>query len=1073
MNDVEQVLSANQQISAEFLHFLTNELINNHVLERKFLIELQTNPDLVKKYEHIDRTWNIKVVSDVLHDLNNYVRVYLHRFKSVMGERIPSLSKQKYLEVDTIVERPTVSLCESQNFLRVIYPFMIQQIKMWGCQVLFAQQINSLIERPKKADTMKSTHLQGSQENIQKKVPFTSKPKQDIINTPVARIDLITLLLGSADCIVASDIIRIMSKFPLAMPLVLCDLQKERYVFMLPLFREVIIKWEAKAGKIHENYLFRSPFKMIMSFRIGCNGKDCPGKSAIINQIMKKDNFFSSRGEPGGKYGKPCTLDGSIEFTWLTEETCGDALWKQVLEPHYGSGDNQLILLANLHGDINDYWHFLNMFELFFPSYLIFVMPVVSDDKVKPVDFLKSAVSQGRLHYIYVDPENHDEEDYEDQCVIKTSWLHSDENLEMLRNSITKAISTASIQDEIDVKLTGTRLVLAESPCTDLSTAVIQFIKENKCQSSKKHLKSVKCSMPKHAKIKTKLTTKLSTLMSIFLQIFRRPHHEINKAILHIETELCFLSDTESLSAREIVQTLKKKRSTLLGLGKQNEEDLKNIDLKITKAMDKVDEIYLGLEHFFRELCDIYQDNLSTAKPNKVLLDLPKYCADLLLAGSAVELLNGDSATLSVEWLFAICKWVDKKRPNLRVFVVSIIGLQSSGKSTLLNALFSCKFSVAVGRCSRGLFMRLAFLRDCLVMEYGFDAFLLIDSEGLGSPEKMNDEKSEQNDQLMATLAMGVSDLTMINVFGESITQVTEIMQIAILAMVRLEKTDMASDILVIQHLQERNELRLSAGKESFCIALNEAFNLAQKHCTDMGALDTACLNNLVRRIQSETFLKQFSPLKDGASVNAPPSEAYHKDVVELYKSILSVSKDLKNKHTILTWSKIVGSYWSCAKEENFALRFKNAKKMIEFIDRERKLASIRDSIEYTFGHHKESYEHLMRRQINDNNYDKKEYLLQVDNGLRDIPMRYPSDMVFVHMHTMQTMLGSNACQFCKNTQTSIDNIYEDVDGTDQEMETHELVKTYIKRVFSNAHDMLSQMFDAMVVENNFSFIMS
>lgn len=36
--------------------------------------------------------------------------------------------------------------------------------------------------------------------------------------------------------------------------------------------------------------------------------------------------------------------------------------------------------------------------------------------------------------------------------------------------------------------------------------------------------------------------------------------------------------------------------------------------------------------------------------------------------------------------------------------MLSILGPQSSGKSTLLNYLFGCQFSSSVGRCTRGVY---------------------------------------------------------------------------------------------------------------------------------------------------------------------------------------------------------------------------------------------------------------------------------------------------------------------------------------------------------------------------------
>jgi hypothetical protein len=82
------------------------------------------------------------------------------------------------------------------------------------------------------------------------------------------------------------------------------------------------------------------------------------------------------------------------------------------------------------------------------------------------------------------------------------------------------------------------------------------------------------------------------------------------------------------------------------------------------------------------------------------------------MIGQAIELLNGDEGVISGSILTSVCKKVCDLFPNLRIYVVSILGLQSSGKSTLLNAMFSCKFAVSVGRCTRGLFMRLLFIDE-------------------------------------------------------------------------------------------------------------------------------------------------------------------------------------------------------------------------------------------------------------------------------------------------------------------------------------------------------------------------
>jgi len=48
-----------------------------------------------------------------------------------------------------------------------------------------------------------------------------------------------------------------------------------------------------------------------------------------------------------------------------------------------------------------------------------------------------------------------------------------------------------------------------------------------------------------------------------------------------------------------------------------------------------------------------------------------------------------------------------KHNGDSKVFAVSVLGIQSSGKSTLMNTMFGVKFAVSAGRCTRGAFIQL------------------------------------------------------------------------------------------------------------------------------------------------------------------------------------------------------------------------------------------------------------------------------------------------------------------------------------------------------------------------------
>ena len=92
------------------------------------------------------------------------------------------------------------------------------------------------------------------------------------------------------------------------------------------------------------------------------------------------------------------------------------------------------------------------------------------------------------------------------------------------------------------------------------------------------------------------------------------------------------------------------------------------------------------------------------------------------------------------------------------LYVVTIMGPQSSGKSTLLNFLFGANFHVSAGRRTKGL--------NAMLLKTDFEntkEILILDSEGIFSIER-DDPKF---DRRLATFCMAVSNLILINVKGE------------------------------------------------------------------------------------------------------------------------------------------------------------------------------------------------------------------------------------------------------------------------------------------------------------------
>ncbi|CAG8814358.1 14211_t:CDS:2, partial [Racocetra persica] len=97
--------------------------------------------------------------------------------------------------------------------------------------------------------------------------------------------------------------------------------------------------------------------------------------------------------------------------------------------------------------------------------------------------------------------------------------------------------------------------------------------------------------------------------------------------------------------------------------------------------------------------------------------------------GEAIQILEGVSLrTLNSDFLSSVLSQI-MSNSKRQLVVLSVIGLESSGKSTLLNYLFQCGFSTSAGRCIKGAYMS---YRHTLYKEKELDV-LIIDSEGMGS----------------------------------------------------------------------------------------------------------------------------------------------------------------------------------------------------------------------------------------------------------------------------------------------------------------------------------------------------
>lgn len=216
--------------------------------------------------------------------------------------------------------------------------------------------------------------------------------------------------------------------------------------------------------------------------------------------------------------------------------------------------------------------------------------------------------------------------------------------------------------------------------------------------------------------------------------------------------------------------------NTVLG----HSEDTENLDTSST-------DILFGFEHLIRELGQLYeaiveQRSMVDNETYEVAKKFPLIPAKLLLMGLPFELMNGDISHVPIVWVKAVLMELEHLVGDKKCLILSVVGTQSSGKSTLLNAMFGLQFAVGHGRTTKGAFMQLIPVND---EQLSYEYILVIDTEGLRAPEL--GEYSYIHDTELASFIIGLADINIINIKGEHSLEMNDVLQMVVYTLLRLK----------------------------------------------------------------------------------------------------------------------------------------------------------------------------------------------------------------------------------------------------------------------------------------------
>ncbi|KAM8761950.1 interferon-induced very large GTPase 1-like [Acanthopagrus schlegelii] len=367
-------------------------------------------------------------------------------------------------------------------------------------------------------------------------------------------------------------------------------------------------------------------------------------------------------------------------------------------------------------------------------------------------------------------------------------------------------------------------------------------------------------------------------------------------------------------------------RDKLTELRNRFKEHCKKKDAKLIAELDRaLVESSLGIEHYMREMGLIYEFSSQSEDPADKVSDLPGLAAEMLLDGHPLELLDGDASNIPERWLTDVLMELHRKvGQKSKLLVLTVLGVQSSGKSTLLNTMFGVQFPVSSGRCTRGAYMLFLRVGEDMREELNYDFIVLIDTEGLKSPHLAQLEDSYEHDNQLATFLIGLSDVTIINVAMENSTEMKDVLQIAAHAFLRMKEIGKKP----VCHFVHQNVAGVSA---------HEKMMTERKYLLDQ-------LNEMTQiaaEMENQSSIKAFTDVLDydiqkntwnipglwlGTPPMAPVNTGYSEAVADFKKNLLETVKsdrsdELSQIPEFLEWMR---SLWKAVKYENFIFSFRN-----------------------------------------------------------------------------------------------------------------------------------------------------
>ncbi|CAB4039034.1 interferon-induced very large GTPase 1-like [Paramuricea clavata] len=763
-------------------------------------------------------------------------------------------------------------------------------------------------------------------------------------------MDALLAIFHCSDDFLRRDIATKLSACQLSVPFLLPDpvAPSENVTILLTALGSITKSWKGSfnnSNGAQQVFATEFPFPVVSFIRIG---KNTIPKSSLINKIMSDGSgahdVFFHKGMIGGNIERKI-VDGLVEMAWYLPG---------------GSEDQTLqneICFANLRGDGRDFKKQLDFMSKI-SSVLCLLMMSEYLDETKTVILDMATTSQAKVIIIFNEKTQEGAKKYfsdlrernREQVTLITyakKWNEYDfvrsiqENIQKNINAVEAVplVELASRASEYDIHFDGSLsrsrfeervdswLKLGAKDAKDLlklqtHVPVLAGLereiycprRKNKSKSKGKRIDrdlneiyaEVEEEKNKQKQSFTDMDERISQCLNDIALMdesgrnyaLAKLKHQLNKmslqnmATLHEEYHVASIN----------LQTRKAEEAT-----SPEEENLKQLEESISKCS-------FGLEHILRELAQLYQ--LSDISTN----DYEGAAAEMLLSGHPLELVDGDSSYIPMRWFDAVYAKLESKTNNAKIFVISVLGIQSSGKSTMLNTMFGLEFPVSAGRCTRGAFASLIPVSDSLKTASNFDYVLIIDTEGLRGS---GDPQLREHDNELATFAIGVADVTIVNIFGENHNEMKEFLEIAVHAFLKMKLVKEKKVCKIVHQNVAATDAttKLAFDRVKLKEDLDKMAKVAatQENCEDQ----IQSLNDIISFDENKDVFYVPSFLK-GSPPMAPVSPNYGRAIQRVKEDVISLMSASSSQSSISQFRERVIILWKAILKGNLISSFRN-----------------------------------------------------------------------------------------------------------------------------------------------------